>query len=145
MNYGVLHHASGVDITVGSGPGKRGPIFWAHNPVEGHPLTQVASENIFATVYDVETYPSEQTNPVEGKALLARVFRQWLRQIFREEDLLPPAEEHVQDVSPASAVDSMASVNAEHAEALGESSTNVVDIHEGGAQSHARTPRKAKA
>ena len=67
------------------------------------------------------------------------------RQIFREEDLLPPAEEHVQDVSPASAVDSMASVNAEHAEALGESSTNVVDIHEGGAQSHARTPRKAKA
>lgn len=145
VNYGVYHHASGVDIVVASGPGKRGSVFWAKNPVDGHPLESVAQENIFATVYDVETYPSEQTNPVEGKALLARVFRQWLRQIFREEDLLPPADEQVKDASPASAIGSMASVDAEHAEALGDASTNVVDIHEGGTQPRARTPRKAKA
>lgn len=145
VNYGVFRHESGVDIVVASGPAKRGPVFWAQNPVEGHPLEAVAGGNIYATVYDVETYSSEQTNPVEGKALLARVFRQWLRQIFREEDLLPPIDEQVPEASPASAIASMALVNAEHAEALGESSTNVVDIHEGGIKPRLRTPRKAKA
>lgn len=145
VNFGVFQHASGVDIVVAAGPGKRGPVFWAQNPVEGHPLVAVADGNIFATVYDVETYPSEQTNPIEGKALLARVFRQWMREIFREEDLLPPADEQVKDTSPAFANSSMASVDAEHAATEApavETATNVVGILDGAPP---RSRRKTKA
>ncbi len=113
-NYGVYSHESGVDIWVGNGPKDRGTVFRVQNAPEDHPLAVMEAENIFCTRYDVATFPTEKGGQVEGKAALARQLREWLRAEFRAAGLMEPAP----------AVATMAEVNAEHAEVLGDTISN---------------------
>lgn len=58
---------------------------------EGHPMAEMANQNMFVWQGDMVEFDGEDDSVLEGKALLARQAREWLRIKLREAGAISPA------------------------------------------------------
>lgn len=115
-NFATFNHESGVTLVVCRGFHDY-TVVRPKNASENHPLYQQEQENVFV-VQEQLFLPGENEKELQGKSLLARQMREWLRGELRAVGALPPALEIVEK----EATSSMTEVDKEHAVAL--------DVHE---------------
>ena len=111
-NFATFDHESGVTLVACRGFHDT-TVVRVKNAPEDHPLHAQQLENVFI-VQEQLFLPGENNKELQGKSLLARQMREWLRTELRAVGALPPAVEVVGEV-----VTSMTEVNKEHAVTLG--------------------------